>query len=536
MEGRQRGVALDRPEIQLAAHLDLAAGGEVAVVAHIGKSRGAQDAGRWIGGGCELTVQTGFGRDVPHQADAPGGGAVAARIAGRVGGRDFAAVGQVQLDTLVAQRRHQVEAGRERGAVLRIHGHGAHLVVAVWPEARPDAGNVKEALGFKPIGIDGAHRSGKAVRETGLLVAAHVQAKRPVAALASKLALVGAVDPVAHHALVMALQQRVRTHHRRVGAVEHIGLHVAVVAQGVVRIQRVLELQAVADFPVGDGAQPVHALGVDAVRAVVILETRGFVDAQSALHRVEERCAPVRAVDLLVLKFVGQCVTHPTAQVREQRCGQLRGLAVRAFGPGAAPAVIEVEPQVVIATAIAVPGNAAIEADGSLREAVAAQPHLRFAEAVPHRQLGDVVDGAAHRTRTVQKTRWPADHFHAVVDPAVHRACRDGVLHVDAVEQLRKRGAAKTPVLHANAARRIVRRHTGHSAQRLLCVLCTARVDGGAVHHGEGGWRLTRRQAEAAAGLDRYVQLQAPVGLFLCTTNIDSRKTACAVRCSLSQR
>jgi len=58
--------------------------------------------------------------------------------------------------------------------------------------------------------------------------------------------------------------------------------------------------------------------------------------------------------------------------------------------------------------------------------------------ALPAGAPGDDVDGAADGTCTIQKTRWPANHFHPVVDPAVHRACRDRVLHMDAVEQLRK--------------------------------------------------------------------------------------------------
>ena len=363
------------------------------------------------------------------------------------------------------------------------------------------------------VGVDRAHGDRGAEREARLLVHAHVQAKGPVALSACELALVRALQPVAHELLVVALQQRGRARDRRVGGIEGVGLHVAVVAQGVVHVERVLELQRIRHTPLRHRAQPLHALLVHPVGAVVVLEARGRVDGQRAHGGVEHRCAPVRAVHVVPLVFVGQCVREAAAQVGQQRGRQLGGLCSGAFDPAACVAVVEVDARVVRRTCAAIAAcNAAVQAYRHFLQVVGAQAQLALGEVAALGRLGDVVDGAAHAARSVQKTRRAADGLDPVVDPAIDRACGAAVLRVDAVVQLRDRVAGEAPVVRGHGARRVVRHHARHGAQDFLRVLCAACVDGGAIHHGDGGRVLARRQAQAAAGVHGCVQVQLAVG------------------------
>ena len=325
--------------------------------------------------------------------------------------------------------------------------------------------------------------------------------------------MVGALQPVAHQRLVVALQIGRRAGDGRVARVEGVGLHVAVVAQRVVHIERVLELQRIGRAPLRHRAQPLHAVLVHAIGAVVVLEARGRVDGQRAHGGVQHRRAPVRAVHMVLLVFVGQRVAEATAQVRQQRRGELRGLCFCALGPAACVAVVEVDARVVGRACAAIAArNAAVQAHGHFLQVVGAQAQLALGKVTALGRLGDVVDGAAHAARAEQEARRTADGFDAVVDPAIDRARGAAVLRVDAVVELCHRVAGEAPVVRGHRARRIVRHHARHGAQDLLRVLCAACVDGGAVHHGDGGGVLARRQTQAAAGVHGRVQAELAIG------------------------
>jgi len=77
-------------------------------------------------------------------------------------------------------------------------------------------------------------------------------------------------------------------------------------------------------------------------------------------------------------------------------------------------------------------------------QTVRADAKLRFAELAPLVHFRDVVDRTVHRSRAEQKARWAADRFDTFIDPAVHWAISNRVLHVDTVEQLTDRAAAKS--------------------------------------------------------------------------------------------
>src|SRR3989344_1319099 len=130
-KGCHRGAALAVPEVELAAHLDLAARGQFAVVAHVGKRGRGQRARGWVGRVGGLRIQVGAGRNVPHHAQAASGGAVAAAEGGGRGGCDGAAVHQVEIDALVPQRADEVHAGGHQGAVFQVQRGVGDLVVLV---------------------------------------------------------------------------------------------------------------------------------------------------------------------------------------------------------------------------------------------------------------------------------------------------------------------------------------------------------------------------------------------------------------------
>ena len=160
LEGGQGGRALAIPEVELAAHLDLAPGGEFAVVAHIPEGGGGERSGRGITSGGELGIQVGIGCNVPDHANAPRGGVIGAAESGRVGGRHCAAVGQVQLNAFVPQGGDEVDFGRYGRPVLQVQRCGACLVVAVRVEAGLHAGNVEEVFGREVVRVDRAHGGG----------------------------------------------------------------------------------------------------------------------------------------------------------------------------------------------------------------------------------------------------------------------------------------------------------------------------------------------------------------------------------------
>ena len=216
---------------------------------------------------------------------------------------------------------------------------------------------------------------------------------------------------------------------------------------------------------------------------------------------------------VLVLVLVGQSVGKPTAQVGQQRGGQLRGTRVHAFHPVAGIAMVQVDAREMLrAGRVVAAAKAPVQAQRNLLEVVLAQAQLAFGEIVPIGGLGDVVDRATHGARAEQEARRAAYGLDPIVDPAVHGTRGDRILHADAVEHLPDGAAAKAPVAHADAAGRVVCGHTRNGAQDFLRVLGATRLDGGAVHHGDGCGRLARRQSQAAAGFDRGVQLDAAIG------------------------
>ena len=182
-------------------------------------------------------------------------------------------------------------------------------------------------------------------------------------------------------------------------------------------------------------------------------------------------------------------------------------MAPHAVHGAAAFAVAQVQAQIVAVGGIRI-AQAAVQAQAGLLAAVAAQRDLAFGKIAGLGQLGDVVERAAHAAGAVEKARCPAYGLDAVVDPAVHRARGNRILHIDAVEQLADRGAAETAPAHARIAGRAVGGHARHGAQHLLGVLRARGFDGGAVDHLHAGRCFEQAQAQAAAGAGALAQRQ----------------------------
>ncbi|MNV78661.1 hypothetical protein D3C71_1721640 [compost metagenome] len=132
-----------------------------------------------------------------------------------------------------------------------------------------------------------------------------------------------------------------------------------------------------------------------------------------------------------------------------------------------------------MAAAAGFTGQLLVQAHGQLAAVERAQPELAVVEGVALRQLGDVVDRAAHRARAEQEGGGAADGLDAVIDPAVHRAPGHGVvLHRDAVEQLRDLAAGEPPVAdRAGVAGGRCVVHARDAARDLLRIQRPARVD-----------------------------------------------------------
>ena len=350
------------------------------------------------------------------------------------------------------------------------------------------------------------------MRVAGLPVDTHIHTKGPVAFFAGQLPLVGAFQPVAHQLLVVPLQIGRRARDGRVGGVEGVDLHIAIVAQRVIGIQRVLELQRIRHTPLRHRAQPLHAVLVQAVCAVVVLEPSRRVNVQRAASGLQHRGAPVGPVHVVLLVFIGQGVGETAPQVRQQRCGQLRGLCLGALGPAARVLVVDVDARKVRGgSAVFAARDAAVQADGDLFESVRTKSHLAFGKVAAFSRFGDVVDRAAHATRAKEKARCAANGLDTVVDPAVDSAGRAAVLRVHAVVELCYRVGGEPPIAGRHGARGVVRGHARDGSHDFLCVLCAAFVDGGAVHHGDRGRRFAGGQAQAAAGFGGGVEVEFAV-------------------------
>ena len=304
----------------------------------------------------------------------------------------------------------------------------------------------------------------------------------------------------------MALEQPAGADDSGVVVVEGIDLHVAVVAPCVVGVEGVFQAEGAAGLPFGHGAQPLHALGIDAICAVVVLEARGAVNAAHCAHGLEQRSAPVGAVHVLGLVFIRQQVREGGREVAQQRSGDLRGARLHAFHMAVRAAVVHVQPQVVVAVARALACNAAVQAYAGFAQAVAAQAQAAFGDGGALGGFGDVVHRAAHAARAIQKAGSAANGFGAVVNPAVHRAGGNAVLHVDAVEEVIDGSAREAPVAGADGAGRIAGGGARNALQHFLRGARAARLNAGAVHHGDDGRRLPCRQPQAAAGVGRRVQ------------------------------
>ncbi|MDT4836303.1 hypothetical protein FQZ97_699920 [compost metagenome] len=193
------------PEVELAAHFGLPAGGELVIVQHVGEGGGGQQARRRVRGGRVLRVQRGFRTQLPIDAQPPGQGRVAALGAGGRGRRDGAAVGQVHVDEVLAQRRHDGDARQHLAAVFQGQRQRADAVVAVGGVAARHAGDVVEVAGREIVGIHRVHLGGQAGGIARDLVLADVDAEGPVAGQAGQGGPVQAFHPVADQALLMAL-------------------------------------------------------------------------------------------------------------------------------------------------------------------------------------------------------------------------------------------------------------------------------------------------------------------------------------------
>ena len=375
--------------------------------------------------------------------------------------------------------------------------------------------DVVEVLGHEAVRIDHALEVVVVRRVGGLAVERHIQTEAPVAAVAAQVLAQRAVDAVAIHPLVMALQQRAGARHLGSCRVQLVDFHVAVVAQCIIGIEGVLQRQCVARLPLGHRTQPLHSLGKHAVSAVVVLVAQPLQHVQLAGGGLVQRRAPVRAMGPRALVFIGQRVRQTAAQVRQQRGQHLAAVLTGVVGHFAAAFVVHVDAPVVIALTVAVTGNPPVQAEGCLALAAAAQAHLHLAAVTALGRLGDVVDGAAHAASTVQETRRSGDVLDPLVDPAVHRLGGDGVLQVDAVVGLVDRRAAKAPLPDLRVTRRGAGAHTWHAVQDVVRVPRTAGLDGCPVHDRDRGRGLTLGQTQAAAGQVGDVHVQPAIGAFL---------------------
>ena len=375
--------------------------------------------------------------------------------------------------------------------------------------------DVVEGLGHEAVRIDHALEVVVVRRVGGLAVERHIQTEAPVAAVAAQVLAQRAVDAVAVHPLVMALQQRAGARHLGSCGVQLVDFHVAIVAQRIIGIEGVLQRQRVARLPLGHRTQPLHPLGKHAVSAVVVLVAQPLQHVQLAGGGLVQRRAPVRAMGPRALVFIGQCVRQTAAQVRQQRRQHLAAVLTGVVGHFAATFVVHVDAPVVIALTVAVTGNPPVQAEGGLALVAAAQAHLHLAAVTALGRLGDVVDGATHAASPVQEARRSRDILHPLVDPAVHRLGGDGVLQVDAVVGLVDRCAVEAPLPDLRVARRGAGAHARHAVQDLVRVAGAASLDGRPVHDRDRSRGLTLRQAQAAAGLVGNVHVQSAIGAFL---------------------
>ena len=396
------------------------------------------------------------------------------------------------------QGREQVQRGGERSAVFQIKGHGANVVGARGAELGTEAGNVEKTFHFKAVGVHLTDDVVAPLRVAGKARAADIQPESPVAGAAGQRGFESAVQPVARQVMVVALQKRLGAGDDAVAAVEGVDLDVAEVALGVIRIKRVLEAEVRVGPPLGDRAQPLHVLGIQAVGAVVVLTACARVDGQAARGVLPQGRAPVGAIDVLGLVFIGQGVRELGREIGKHRSGNLPGAGVYAVHMRAGAFHVHVQPRVVGRAGGGVARNQAVQPHGAFLERAVAQAQARFADGAALGHLGDVVDRAAHAARAIQEAGCAAYGFHAVIHPAIDRTHGDAVLQVDAVEKLIDGSAGKTAPMHVDAAGCVMRRHARHAAQDVLRVLRAGCLDGAAVDDGDGRRHLARRQPQAA--------------------------------------
>ncbi|MNV41031.1 hypothetical protein D3C71_1326530 [compost metagenome] len=137
-------------------------------------------------------------------------------------------------------------------AVFGKHRAVGHLVAALLGQAGIHPGNVVEAAGVEVLGIDHIAPAARGGVE-GLAHARVLQSQRPLAGQAEQLVVVAQLDAVAQQVLVVALQVRAAASHPAIVGVA-VAFEVAVVALGVVVVQRVLHAGAVAELVVEDRA------------------------------------------------------------------------------------------------------------------------------------------------------------------------------------------------------------------------------------------------------------------------------------------
>ena len=252
----------------------------------------------------------------------------------------------------------------------------------------------------------------------------------------------------------MPLQIRRGATHQAVVSVIGVVFQVAIIALGVVVIERVLQAGAVIDLIVEDRAQPVHTLLITAIGDVVVLEAAILVDLHGVANRLEQRRAPVRAVFLVFLILQRQGVAEVGRQVAEDGEGHAGGLALIAIHIAVAAGAADVEAGKVFG--VGVRAQRLINAQRQLRAVIAAIAQtplhgLLFAVG----QFGDVVDRAAHGAGAVEKGRRPTDQLHPVINPGIHRPRGAAVAHANAVIELGDLPGGKAAVRHIAAVARV---------------------------------------------------------------------------------
>ena len=230
VEERHRCVAPPVQEVQLRADLQLPTGGQLGVVRDVGEIGAGQVAGGRVGRRGILGVDHHPRADVPGGADAARGGVVGAADVALVDRVRIIPAGVVQLHALVAQRGDQLDGRRQLGTVLQVRRHRVHAMPVLRVIAGRNALDVVEVLGHEAVRIDHALEVVVVRRVGGLAVERHVQTEAPVAAVAAQVLAQRAVDAVAVHPLVMALQQRAGARHLGSCGVQLVDFHVAVVA------------------------------------------------------------------------------------------------------------------------------------------------------------------------------------------------------------------------------------------------------------------------------------------------------------------